>query len=149
MRFKEFNKTESILDEVSMAPTTLKKWASSPDANGILMGIEFEMCVQPQLFIGNNDDLSHNPEVWSIENIMEFYFAQDPESVRVDVIWNRLSAQYRDWADTQLEGILERNSGLLMARLTPEISKLLPMDEFYDQAKRRLGAHNDETWELA
>lgn len=48
MRFREFKLsqlTESLLSEVSMAPSRLMQWAQSPSAEGMLMGIEFEMYV--------------------------------------------------------------------------------------------------------
>ena len=149
MRFKEFKITKSIIGEVSMAPGALQKWASGADTSGMLMGIEFEMCVQPQLFHSDTDDLENNPEVESIGQIISFYFTENSNGNLEDDVHDRLTAQYQDWVDDKLHALIQKNPGTLSRHLTVAIRNLLSIEPFYDQAKEQTGEHNDEAWELA
>ena len=41
-QIKQALKEAEIIDEVSMSPSSLEAFANSPEADGMLMGIEFE-----------------------------------------------------------------------------------------------------------
>jgi hypothetical protein len=42
-QIKQALREAEIIDEVSMSPTALQRFADSPEAEGMLIGIEFEM----------------------------------------------------------------------------------------------------------
>ena len=112
MRFKEFIKefklnllTEAILDEVSMSPTSLQRWADSPDAEGMLMGIEFEMVIPNLSLIDDyededeNNDYSTDPQIDDIDSIINFF----KESNLIDQYLGLIKRQYEKWEDTKVD----------------------------------------------
>ena len=83
MRFHEFRKNpivETLLDEVAMSPSSLAKWANSPEAEGILMGVEYEMYVPDVSNAEEYDSFSEQDikkykqmfAVWKIDSIHEY-----------------------------------------------------------------------------
>ena len=108
MRFKEFKLnplTEAILDEVSMSPTSLQRWADSPDAQGMLMGIEFEMVIPNLSLIDDyededeNNDYSTDTRVDDIDSIINFF----KESNLIDQYSGLIKRQYEKWVDVQVD----------------------------------------------
>jgi hypothetical protein len=103
MRFKEFKLnllTEAILDEVSMSPTSLQRWADSPDAEGMLMGIEFEMVI-PNLSLMDYDstDYDYDRDIDNIQDIVGWF--QDEYRIPVGGVplseW--LRREYNEWKE--------------------------------------------------
>jgi hypothetical protein len=72
MRFKEFSDVAVRLNELKMAPSSLKKMAATIKG---LCGIEFELYV-PDIDTGDDEydnDYDNNPLCYSIDGIAEFY----------------------------------------------------------------------------
>ena len=105
MRFKEFKLnliTEAILDEISMSPTSLQRWADSPSAEGMLMGIEFEMVI-PNLSLidydGYETDYDNDRDIDSIQEIVDFFQELNPRPPLEP--WMR--REYNEWKEKQGE----------------------------------------------
>ena len=157
MRFKEFKLnplTEAILDEVSMHPTSLQRWAEGPDAEGMLMGIEFEMCIPGDGFIRDRiDDLSMDEEVGDIEEILDFFEDNpyiDDDYVRADVEQD-LMDRYRDWYFDKINEYIDENPGQLSMYLFSAVNDLIGLDDSIDRALEKLGddAQDSDVHDLA
>jgi hypothetical protein len=73
-QIKQALKEAEIIDEVSMSPSSLEAFANSPEADGMLMGIEFEMCV-PNASTGDDEpeweyDYNQNESAYDIDDIV-------------------------------------------------------------------------------
>ena len=118
MRFTQFKLTkltEAILNEVSMSPTSLQRWADSAESDGMLMGIEFEMTVP--IAQAREDILSHrlpgkeepdysydrNPR--DIDDVVEF-FKKDPEA---NALRTDLEDQYEKWKHRRIIDIIQHD----------------------------------------
>ncbi len=105
MRFREFIRESQELDEVKMSPGALRQWASSPAAQGMLMGIEFEMVVADLVLLGYGEDVpdfSRDTYVSDINEIVDFFSeANYPARVRSD-----LNARYQDWVYENIDNEL-------------------------------------------
>jgi hypothetical protein len=104
VRFREFIRESQELDEVKMSPGALRQWASSPAAQGMLMGIEFEMVV-PNFIIDPDDnggtipDFSYDRDVSSIEQLGDFFSGENNPPDTLD----RLQIKYLEWIYYNLE----------------------------------------------
>ena len=129
MRFKEFKLnplTEAILDEVSMSPTSLQRWVEGPDAQGMLMGIEFEMLVP---ISDVYEELTSQPK-GSTEKIPNYAYDRTPRSISDAVdffkrdhleanpgfderqakeLEDNLEQRYEKWKDGRLGQIVEHD----------------------------------------
>ena len=157
MRFKEFKLnllTEAILDEVSMSPTSLQRWADSPDAEGMLMGIEFEMCVPGDGFDREFEpDYSHDPLVYSVEEILDFYDQGEHSNLTYhrSQVEQSLMELYQDWYFEAISEYIDNNPGTLSMYLFEEISNLIEFEDYVDKAREELGDHaqDEDVQELA
>jgi hypothetical protein len=109
MRFKEITNSvaeSEIIDEVSMSPSNLDRFANSPEADGMLMGIEFEMYVPDVAGRNYNDpedDYSEDERAYYINDIIEFYGNSHQMSRReLESLRNDMSDQYLDWVSENL-----------------------------------------------
>ena len=144
MRFKQFKLdpiVESVITEVEMSPSSLQRWASGPDAEGMLMGIEFEMCV-PGVVAHNSEDAdadySMDEYVDDIEEI-EGFFELDSSQV------SDLENEYQEWWFDHLNE--EADNQMLDA--DDRIAEIIKEDHYdFDQALERareeLGDETDE-----
>ena len=68
---------EEVLDEVKMSPSALQKFANSPEAEGMLMGIEFEMCVPGAAQSDDSGDGEYDYDMdercYDIDDIVNFF----------------------------------------------------------------------------
>ena len=114
---------EEVLDEVKMSPSALQKFARSPEAEGMLMGIEFEMCVPD---VGEIDpepdweyDYDQDERAYDIDGIIDFFrsgefsnmSSREASSARSDMY-----EQYEEWLSDKVrdsEELQNLNSILL------------------------------------
>jgi hypothetical protein len=109
MRFKHLL-SEEQLDEIRMSPGALRKFAASPEAEGIRAGFEAELVFTG---LGADDDQEWEPDydaderAYSIQGVVEFfqndewgYGMSDRESNRLE---ERLSEAYYEWYDGQVD----------------------------------------------
>ena len=109
MRFKHLL-SEEQLDEIRMSPGALRKFAASPEAEGIRAGFEAELVFTG---MGADDDQEWEPDydaderAYSIQGVIEFfqnddwgYGMSDRESNRLE---ERLSEAYYEWYDGQVD----------------------------------------------
>lgn len=108
MRFKQLL-SEQQLDEIRMSPGALRKFAASPEAEGIRAGFEAELVFTG---LGADDDQEWEPDydaderARSISEVIEFfqndewgYGLSDREASRLE---ERLSEAYYEWYDDQM-----------------------------------------------
>ena len=147
MRFTEFKLTkltESILDEVSMSPTSLQRWADSADTKGMLMGIEFEMCVPLYWFDDHEPilDYDYNPAANSIEDILEF-FADGDGGIQFryqrDESKKELKNLYYDWVEDKLDDYIIEYPDKLVNGIFQVLMDELDTEEYMPQAISDLG----------
>lgn len=124
MRYREFKLSllaESLLSEVSMAPSRLMQWAKSPSAEGMLMGIEFEMYV-PNVDVGSGDgsqerDDDMDEEAYDIDQIVDFF----SETISRHET-RRMHEQYQEWLDEKFsEDYLDDNSNDMDDRIREQL----------------------------
>ena len=129
MRFKEFKLnllTEAILDEVSMSPTSLQRWVEGPDAQGMLMGIEFEMLVpisdvyeeltsQPKKSTEKIPNYAYDRTPRSISDAVDFFKRDHLEAnpgfdeQKAKELENNLEQRYEKWKDDRLGQIVKND----------------------------------------
>jgi hypothetical protein len=109
MRFKHLL-SEEQLEEIRMSPGALRKFAASPEAEGIRAGFEAELVFTG---LGADDDQEWEPDydaderAYSIQGVVEFfqndewgYGMSDRESNHLE---ERLSEAYYEWYDGQVD----------------------------------------------
>jgi len=142
MRYNEFKYplVPAILSEVSMKPGSLQRWASGPDAQGILMGIEFEMVV-PDAHIESSDegrepDYEYDTNVDDIDAIIEFFEGGDMTTLggnESNLARNQLEEEYYEWANEQVNDEIDQNYDTVYDR----IRAILEGDYDFDIALER------------
>ena len=108
MRYKHLL-SEEQLDEIRMSPGALRKFAASPEAEGIRAGFEAELVFTG---LGADDDQEWEPDydaderAYSIQGVVDFfsnddwgYGMSDREANRLE---ERLSEAYYEWYDDQM-----------------------------------------------
>jgi len=112
-QFKKTTVAESVeqLDEVNMSPSTLMKWATSKEAQGIRAGFEAELIFRDTTNNGDSDyemepDYDQDERCRSISQIIDFF--NDGEygglsSRQESNLQNGLDEQYMEWYDEQMQ----------------------------------------------
>ena len=154
MRFKEIKKLfeTTQLDEVSMSPTNLQKFLNSPEANGMLIGIEFEMAV-PNVD-GSDDedsnyepDYSYNESCTDISEIVEFFSHGDFSNMsRTDAnrVRDDLFEEYLDWSYTAAEEYVNDNEDDLMSNIRSRLDDEVDRDDVAEEAHTRWVEENPD-----
>ena len=98
------------LDEVKMSPSSLMKWATSPEAKGIRAGFEAELIFRDTNNNGDDDyemepDYDADERCRSIQSIIDFFQGGDygglsPRQERA--LQEGLDEQYFEWQDEQM-----------------------------------------------
>ena len=143
-QIKQALREAEIIDEVSMSPSSLEKFANSPEAEGMLMGIEFEMCVPDAQSDDDEDywepDYDQNVSAASISEIINFF--EDGEFSNM----GRSSAQrardelfeeYMDWSYGAAERYVEDNSDELDNKIRERLEDEVSRDDMSDLAHQR------------
>ena len=145
MRYTEIKRAlieAEIIDEVSMSPTSLEKFANSPEAEGMLIGIEWEMCV-PNTNAGDEDfdqepDYDSNQSAGSIDEIINFFREGDYSNLGrsgADRLRSEMWDLYLDWSYETIDRNLDEGEldNRIRSRLDDEIDK----GEMSDMAHQR------------
>lgn len=101
MRFSEFgtlSNTKSIFNEVSMSPSSLKKWAAGQETSGMLVGIEFEL-IFPTDIANIEFDYSQDTEVNTIQELSVFFNETQENLTRI------LGNKYQEFLEDYLEEV--------------------------------------------
>ena len=137
---------EEVLDEVKMSPSALQKFARSPEAEGMLMGIEFEMCVPD---VGEIDpepdweyDYDQDERAYDIDGIIDFFrsgefsnmSSREASSARSDMY-----EQYEEWLSDKV-----RDSEELQNLIREKLEDYIVPEDFEDQAREELGDEADD-----
>jgi hypothetical protein len=146
MRYTEIKRAlieAEIIDEVSMSPSSLEKFANSPEAEGMLLGIEFELCV-PNANIDSEPeweyDYNQNESAYDIDDIVNFFRNDDFSNMgRSDADRARAEMfdEYLEWSYSAANQYIDDNvddlDKLIRSRLEDEVSR----DDASDEAHQR------------
>ena len=147
MRYSQIKKAlreAEIIDEVSMSPSSLEAFANSPEADGMLLGIEFEMCV-PNASTGDDEpdweyDYNQNESAEDIDDIVTFFRNGDFSNMgRSDADRARAEMfdEYLEWSYSAANQYIDDNvddlDKLIRSRLEDEVSR----DDASDEAHQR------------
>jgi hypothetical protein len=143
-QIKQALKEAEIIDEVSMSPSSLEKFAISPEAEGMLIGIEFEMCV-PNASSGDDEpeweyDWEANESAGDIGEIINFFRNGDfsnMSSREADRYSSDLWDEFSEWESNKIQEDLDEDdlNGRIRDRLEDEVSP----DDYMDAAREELG----------
>lgn len=138
MKYREFsrkNLLETMLDEVSMAPGSLQKWANSPYTEGMMMGIEFEMIVpiddakqkMSSFYEERRPDYSLDARPVDITHVIDFLSGElhnQPNEAftndKKEKIMTSLTTAYNGWRNKQLSGMSDSLSNEAKKQLVSE-----------------------------
>lgn len=152
MRYKEIKRlleTEE-LDEVRMGPSDFQRFANSTEAEGIRIGIEFEMCV-PGTDVGDDEpeweyDYDQNERAWSIDDIINFFENGEfsnmgPSSAQRarEKMWD----EFLDWQYSAISNNLDVDE--LADRIRDRLESELDDDEYIEKAREELGDEVPDT----
>ncbi len=135
---------EEILDEVKMSPSALKKFANSPEAEGMLMGIEFEMCV-PNVAVDDDSgegeyDYDYDERAYSIDDIVNFFRNGDMATLSrsgADQLRNEMWDQFLDWQMGAISDNLDTDE--LADRIRDRLREDVDWEDYLDDAREELG----------
>lgn len=154
-RFKLNESTDTEIDEVNMSPGTLRKWSAGGGVTGMMIGVEFEMCV-PNVETDDNGDLEPDySEDSSINSFVEFKRWLDASGYysmgEVDSLIAPAFEKYLEWVDSQFEDYREENDDDFHSYLRDAINDRYDFDKAITKAKEKLGpnASNDDVYTLA
>ena len=143
---------EQVLDEVKMSPSALQKFANSPEAEGMLMGIEFEMCV-PNVSVDDDSgegeyDYDMDERAYSIDDIIEFFRNGEMSNLSssgAQRLRNEMYDQYYEWTMDKISDNLDQDE--LNDRVRDRLRDDLDVNDYMDDAAEELGidpTDNDE-----
>jgi hypothetical protein len=147
MRYTEIKKAlleAEIIDEVSMSPSSLEAFANSPEADGMLMGIEFEMCV-PNASTGDDEseweyDYEANQSAYDIDEIVNFFSNGDFSNMgRRDAERARdeMFEEYLEWSYSAANQYIDDNVDDLDALIRDRLEGEVDRDEVVEAARTR------------
>ena len=125
MRFDQFKTlTEQELFELKMSPSSLNKFADSPEAQGIRAGFEAELVFRG---IGESEseelepDMDVDERAYSIQQVIDFFSYDDwgygLSERGVDRLTNELDEMYLEWRDDQMRNDFRDDSEDLITEL--------------------------------
>ena len=148
-QIKQALREAEIIDEVSMSPTSLEAFANSPEAEGMLIGIEFEMCV-PNANVDDDSgegeyDYDMDERADDIEDIIRFFRdgemsnlgASSAERLRSEM-WD----EYLDWVTEQVNENLDTDE--LNDRIRDRLDSDIDFDDMTELAKEQWQENNPD-----
>jgi hypothetical protein len=114
-----YNVNESEqLEEVKMSPSALRKFANSPEAEGIMAGFEAELIfrdTQADEDDGETEyDMDYDERATSIDEVIEFFmhddFGNGMSDRQADRLREKLDEAYFEWRDDQIISAFEQES---------------------------------------
>jgi hypothetical protein len=151
MRYREFRTVfehDQTLVEVAMSPGELRRWADSPAAQGIRVGIEYEL-IFPDTGNDDDDDEDFEPDydmderTYSIDGVVEFFQGGDngiaprtAERLRRD-----LYEEFMDWAVESFDDNVGESEFVdwMEENIWPDVE-----DQYRDQAREELADDADD-----
>jgi len=151
-QIKQALREAEIIDEVSMSPSSLEKFANSPEAEGMLLGIEFELCV-PNASSGDDEpewehDWDANESVADIDELINFFRMGEFSSMsRSDAgrLRSQLYDEYLEWQYEAAQNYVDENSDEVIKKTRENLQDDARdasndhYDEFVADAKKELG----------
>lgn len=138
--------SEEILDEVKMSPSALQKFANSPEAEGMLVGIEFEMSVPGVEDVDDDPnweyDYDQDERARSIDDIIDFFRNGEFSNMgsrAADAARSEMYEQYEEWLSDQV-----RDSSQLQDLIREKLADYIDPILFEDQAREELGDDADD-----
>jgi hypothetical protein len=150
-QIKQALKEAEIIDEVSMSPSSLEAFANSPEAEGMLIGIEFEMCV-PNASTGDDEpeweyDWEANESAYDINEIINFFRNGDFSNMgRSDAerARNDLWEEYLDWSYEAANRYIDDNSDELDGKIRERLEDEVSREEAEEEARTRWAEANPD-----
>ena len=121
MKFDEI-KSSQILDEVRMGQSDLDNFVNSPQAQGIKIGFEAELCFRGLGEGSGFTDYDAEPEyertneyLYSISDVFDFFYDGDHNSRReCQRAVDRLTESYHEWVDETLSNEFSEDEDMLV-----------------------------------
>jgi hypothetical protein len=147
MRYTEIKQAleeAEIIDEVSMSPSALQKFANSPEAEGMLMGIEFEMCV-PNVAVEDDSgdgeyDYDMDERATDIDDIIRFFREGEMaqlSSSGADRLRSKMWDEYLEWSFDKISNDLDEDD--LLSRVRDRLLEEFDINDYIDTAREELG----------
>lgn len=156
MRYTEIKQAlieAEILDEVSMSPSSLARFANSPEAEGMLIGIEFELCV-PNAQVEQEPDWEYDynmdERAYGIDSIIDFFSNGDFADLgrnAADRLRSEMYDQHYEWQSDAIRNNLDTDE--LDDRIRSRLLEEIDVSDYEDEARDALGkdASDDEVYE--
>ena len=143
-QIKQALKEAEIIDEVSMSPSSLEAFANSPEADGMLMGIEFEMCV-PNASTGDDEpeweyDYEANQSAYDIDDIINFFRNGDFSNMgRSDAERARAEMfdEYLEWSYSAANQYIDDNIDDLDTLIRDRLEGEIDRNDVVEEARTR------------
>jgi hypothetical protein len=140
---KQYTVEAVQLDELKMSPSYLQRWANSPEAEGMRIGIEFEMCV-PNIEGENDDeyepDYDRDEYAHDIQSIVDFYVNGDFSNMSryegQDLVEKKQN-EYWDWQSEKISYDLDEDD--LRSRIRDEIESDIDFNDSLEKAAEEEG----------
>jgi len=151
MRYEQIKPllSEEVLDEVKMSPSALQKFANSPEADGMLMGIEFELVV-PNVAVDDDSgegeyDYDMDERCYSIDDIIEFFSNGEmsnlgPSSARR--LREEMLNQYLDWTGEKISDNIDEDE--LNDRIRDRLDGEIDFDDMKELALEQWKENNPD-----
>jgi hypothetical protein len=147
MRYTEIKQAleeAEIIDEVSMSPSSLMKFANSPEAENMLMGIEFEMCV-PNVAVEDDSgdgeyDYDMDERATDIDDIIRFFREGEMAQLSsrgADRLRSEMWDQYLEWSFEKINNDLDEDE--LNSRVRDRLLEEFDVNDYIDTAREELG----------
>jgi hypothetical protein len=143
-QIKQALKEAEIIDEVSMSPSSLEAFANSPEADGMLMGIEFEMCV-PNTSTGDDEpdweyDYEYNESAYDIDDIVNFFRNGDFSNMGrsdADRARSEMFDEYLEWSYEAANRYIDDNVDDLDKSIRERLEDEVSRDDASEEAHQR------------
>jgi hypothetical protein len=143
-QIKQALKEAQIIDEVSMSPSSLEAFANSPEADGMLMGIEFEMCV-PNASTGDDEpeweyDYNQNESAYDIDDIVNFFRNGDFSNMGrsdADRARSEMFDEYLEWSYEAANRYIDDNVDDLDKSIRERLEDEVSRDDASEEAHQR------------
>jgi hypothetical protein len=143
-QIKQALKEAEIIDEVSMSPSSLEAFANSPEADGMLMGIEFEMCV-PNTSTGDDEpdweyDYEQNESAYDIDDIVNFFRNGDFSNMGrsdADRARSEMFDEYLEWSYEAANRYIDDNVDDLDKSIRERLEDEVSRDDASEEAHQR------------
>lgn len=148
-QIKQALREAEIIDEVSMSPSNLEKFANSPEAEGMLIGIEFEMCV-PNANVDDDSgegeyDYDMDERANDIDDIIRFFQEGDNSTLSsngADRLRGEMWEQFLDWQSDKIQEDLDTDE--LNDRIRDRLDGDIDFDDMTELAREQWKENNPD-----